>query len=60
MDLIQKVRAKWKVPFVQIEEKNQKSMSLAMSLGFQKDKIINWLNGIHHPLIEDECPLPLF
>jgi 8-oxo-dGTP diphosphatase len=43
VDLIQKVRAKGKVPFVQIEEKNEKSMRLAMSLGFQKDKIINWL-----------------
>lgn len=43
VDLIQKVRAKRKVPFVHIEEKNQKSMRLAISLGFRKDKIVNWL-----------------
>ena len=43
IDLINKVRNKGKIPFVHIEEKNEKSMRLAMSLGFRKDKIVNWI-----------------
>jgi len=42
MDLIKKVRKKNKIPFVHIEEENEKSMSLAMSLGFKKDKVVSW------------------
>ncbi|MFA6939849.1 MAG: GNAT family N-acetyltransferase [Clostridiaceae bacterium] len=42
LDLIQKVRKKGKIPFVHIEENNQKSMNLIKSLGFKKDKMVNW------------------
>lgn len=42
IDLIKKVRDKNKLPFVHIEEGNEKSMRLAMSLGFKKDKIVSW------------------
>jgi len=42
MDLIKKVQKKNKIPFVHIEEKNEKSMRLAMSLGFKKDKTVSW------------------
>lgn len=42
MDIIHKLRAKNKLPFVHIEENNNKSMSLAISLGFVKDRIVNW------------------
>lgn len=40
--LIQKVRNENKIPFVYIEEKNEKSMRLAMGLGFKKDKVVSW------------------
>lgn len=43
VDLIVKVMSTGKIPFVQIEEKNEKSMRLALSIGFQKYKIVNWL-----------------
>jgi GNAT superfamily N-acetyltransferase len=43
VDLINKVRNKGHIPFVHIEEKNDSSMMLAMSLGFAKNKIVNWL-----------------
>lgn len=43
IDLINKVRTENKIPFVHIEEENEKSMRLAMSLGFEKDKIVSWL-----------------
>jgi predicted GNAT family acetyltransferase len=43
VDLINKVRNKGQIPFVHIEEKNEKSMRLAMSLGFTKNKMVNWL-----------------
>ncbi|SFC50904.1 GNAT family N-acetyltransferase [Clostridium uliginosum] len=40
--LIKKVRDKNKIPFVHIEEENEKSMRLATGLGFKKDKVVNW------------------
>jgi len=42
LDLIQKVRKQGRLPFVHIEENNEKSMNLSLSLGFKKDKIVNW------------------
>lgn len=42
LDLIQKVRKKGKIPFVHIEESNEKSINLINSLGFKKDKMVNW------------------
>ena len=42
IDLIKKVRDENKIPFVHIEEKNEKSMRLAMGLGFKKDKVVSW------------------
>ncbi|WP_411682016.1 GNAT family N-acetyltransferase [Clostridium thailandense] len=42
IDLIKKVRKQGKLPFVHIEEKNEKSMKLALSLGFKKDRAISW------------------
>jgi len=33
---------KGKLPFVHIEEKNEKSMKSAVSLGFKKDRVVNW------------------
>ena len=43
VDLISKVRNMGQIPFVHIEEKNDKSMKLAMSLGFTKNKVVSWL-----------------
>lgn len=42
IDLIKKVRNKNKIPFVQIEENNEKSMNLALGLGFKKDRLVSW------------------
>lgn len=42
VDLIKKVLDQRKIPFVHIEEKNEKSMRLALSLGFEKDKVVSW------------------
>ena len=42
LDLIKKVRNENKIPFVHIEEENQKSMKLATGLGFKKDKVVSW------------------
>ena len=42
LDLINKVREKNKIPFVHIEEESDKSMRLAMGLGFKRDKMVNW------------------
>ncbi|WP_253205457.1 GNAT family N-acetyltransferase [Clostridium estertheticum] len=42
IDLINKVRDENKIPFVHIEEGNEKSMKLAMSLGFEKDRVVSW------------------
>lgn len=42
LDLIKKVRAENKIPFVHIREDNEKSMGLATSVGFKKDKVISW------------------
>lgn len=42
INLINKVREENKIPFVLIEEKNEKSMGLALSLGFKKDKVVSW------------------
>lgn len=46
LDMIHKVRSAGKIPFVHIEEDNEKSMGLALSLGFQKDRTVNWLEII--------------
>ena len=43
LDLINKVRYEKKIPFVHIEEENEKCMRLAVSLGFKKNKIVNWI-----------------
>lgn len=42
IDMIQKVIKTKKLPFVHIEEDNQKSMNLALNLGFEKDRNVNW------------------
>jgi len=42
LDLIKKIRKQGKLPFVHIEDKNDKSMGLALSIGFKKDRVINW------------------
>ena len=42
VDLIKKVRNENKIPFVHIEEENEKSMRLAAGLGFKKDKVVCW------------------
>ncbi len=42
IDLIKKVRDENKIPFAHIEEKNERSMRLALGLGFKKDKVVNW------------------
>lgn len=43
LDLIHKVRKQNKVPFLHIEEKNIKSMSLATGIGFRKIETIHWV-----------------
>lgn len=42
MDIIAKVRQEKKLPFVHIEIENVSSMKLTESLGFQKDRMVNW------------------
>lgn len=42
INVINKVRQYGKIPFVHIESTNVKSMKLALSLGFIKDRCINW------------------
>ncbi len=42
IDMIQKVVMSKKLPFVHIEEGNEKSMNLALNLGFERDKNVNW------------------
>jgi 8-oxo-dGTP diphosphatase len=42
INVINKVRQHGKIPFVHIESTNVKSMKLALSLGFVKDRYINW------------------
>jgi hypothetical protein len=46
VDIIHKLRANNKIPFVHIEENNDKSMNLALSLGFVKDRVVNWFEII--------------
>lgn len=41
--LIHKLRAQGKIPFIHIEETNNKSINLAMKLGFKKDRRVHWL-----------------
>ena len=43
IDLSKKVRKQGKLPFAHIEEKNEKSMKLVVSLGFKKDRVVNWI-----------------
>ncbi|KPU42401.1 FR47-like protein [Oxobacter pfennigii] len=43
INLINKLRRIGKIPFVHIEEENDKSMNLALSLGFRKDRIVSWM-----------------
>jgi len=40
---IKKIRRKGEIPFVHIEEDNQKSMNLSFKMGFVKDRLIHWL-----------------
>ena len=40
--LINQLRQQGKIPFVHIEEKNLKSIHLAMKLGFRKDRRVHW------------------
>lgn len=42
LDMVCKVRNAGMLPFVHIEEDNYKSMRLALSLGFKKDRVVNW------------------
>jgi 6-phospho-beta-glucosidase len=42
-DITRRVRAEGKIPFVHIEEDNEKSMNLAAGLGFKKDRVVSWL-----------------
>lgn len=41
--MIDKLREVRKIPFVHIEEDNDKSMSLALKTGFVKDRLIHWI-----------------
>lgn len=41
--LISKIRKVNKIPYVQIEEDNIKSISLAKNLGFKKDRLVSWI-----------------
>jgi 8-oxo-dGTP diphosphatase len=40
--LINRLREQGRLPFVQIEETNTKSMNLALSIGFRRDRRIRW------------------
>ena len=40
--LINRLREQGRLPFVQIEETNTKSMNLALNVGFRKDRKIRW------------------
>lgn len=45
--LINQLRKQGRIPFVQIEETNLKSMRLAEKLGFRKDRRIHWFEVQH-------------
>ena len=40
--LIARLREQGRIPFVQVEDTNTKSMNLALKLGFRKDRRIHW------------------
>jgi 8-oxo-dGTP diphosphatase len=40
--LIARLREQGRIPFVQVEDTNRKSMNLALKLGFRKDRRIHW------------------
>jgi len=40
--IIQQVRSRGKTPFVHIEEANTGSLSLALNLGFRRDRLVHW------------------
>lgn len=42
LNLISRLRAIGEIPFVHIEEDNEKSMNLSLKLGFVKDRRIHW------------------
>jgi Acetyltransferases len=44
LSMVKCLRNVGQVPFMQIEEDNIPSMTLAMSLGFKKDRRIHWIN----------------
>lgn len=41
--MIRRLREEGKVPFVHIEEENEKSMNLSLNAGFTKDRRIHWV-----------------
>ena len=47
ISLIRQSRKLGKVPYVQIEEKNSRAGGLAGSLGFVKDRMVNWIKLRH-------------
>ncbi len=40
--IIQQVRSRGKTPYIHIEETNTGSMSLALNLGFRRDRLVHW------------------
>jgi ribosomal protein S18 acetylase RimI-like enzyme len=42
VDLITRLRERKRIPFVHVEETNTKSMSLALKLGFRRDRRLHW------------------
>ncbi len=49
--LINQLRKQGRIPFVQIEETNVKSMRLAEKLGFRKDRRVHWFEVQHNEKI---------
>ncbi len=49
--LINQLRKQGRIPFVQIEETNLKSMRLAGKLGFRKDRRVHWFEVQHNEKI---------
>jgi len=42
LNLIKKAHHNNRIPFVHIDEQNEKSMRLAIELGFKKDRVVSW------------------
>ncbi len=55
---IKRLRAREEIPFVHIEEDNQRSMNLSLKMGFVKDRLIHWIKikQDREDRVRSDCP----